>query len=154
METPTDPYARGPDEQLNFDGASIPFWLLHVAALGVFFVRFSWSNVAAFAVAYGLGSFGIMAGYHRYFSHRSFKTGRAFQFVLAALGTLTSQKGVLWWSGHHRNHHKHSDQPQDIHSPRRGFFWSHALWFLAPKYMETSAAQLGEGLLLALASSA
>jgi stearoyl-CoA desaturase (Delta-9 desaturase) len=144
VENPTDPYARGPDEQLSLDGASVPFWLLHVLALGAFFVPFRWSNVGAFLVAYCLGTFGIMAGYHRYFSHRSFKTGRAFQFVLAALGTLTSQKGVLWWSGHHRNHHKHSDTPEDIHSPRRGFFWSHALWFLAPKYMETSAAQRKE----------
>ncbi len=129
---------------MSFDGASIPFWLIHIATLGVFFVPFHWSNVVAFLVAYALGGFGIMGGYHRYFSHRSFKTGRVFQFVLAALGTLTSQKGVLWWSGHHRNHHKHSDTPQDIHSPRRGFFWSHALWFLAPQYMETSASQRKE----------
>lgn len=144
MANKDDPYARGPDEQLSLDGASVPFWLLHLLALGVFFVPFRWSNVGAFLVAYCLGSFGIMAGYHRYFSHRSFKTGRAFQFVLAALGTLTSQKGVLWWSGHHRNHHKNSDTPEDIHSPRRGFFWSHALWFLAPKYMETSESQRRE----------
>ena len=144
MANPNDPYARGPDEQLSLDGASVPFWLLHLAALGVFFVPFRWSNVLAFLAAYCLGSFGIMAGYHRYFSHRSFKTGRGFQFVLAALGTLTSQKGVLWWSGHHRHHHKYSDMPEDIHSPRRGFFWSHALWFLSPKYMETSPAQRRE----------
>lgn len=144
MEKPSDPYARGPDEQLSLRGASVFFWLLHVLALGVFFVPFRWSNVLAFLVAYSLGTFGIMAGYHRYFSHRSFKTGRGFQFVLAALGTLTSQKGVLWWSGHHRHHHKYSDEPQDIHSPRRGFFWSHALWFLASKYNETPPAQRRE----------
>jgi len=139
-----DPYARGPDEQLSLDGASVPFWLLHLFAVAAFFFPFRWSNVAAFAVAYCLGTFGIMAGYHRYFSHRSFKTGRVFQFVLAALGSLTSQKGVLWWSGHHRNHHKYSDTPLDIHSPKRGFFWSHALWFLSPKYMATSEAQQRE----------
>jgi stearoyl-CoA desaturase (Delta-9 desaturase) len=144
VENNTDPYARGSDEQFNLRGASVFFWLLHVVALDCFFVRFAWSNVAVFAVVYCLGSFGIMAGYHRYFSHRAFKTGRVFQFVLAALGTLTSQKGVLWWSGHHRHHHKFSDLPEDIHSPRRGFVWSHALWFLAPKYMETSPSQLRE----------
>lgn len=144
METQSDPYARGPDEQMSFRGAAIPFWLLHVAALGVVVVPFRWSNLAVFLAVYSLGTFGIMAGYHRYFSHRSFKTGRGFQFVLALLGTLTSQKGVLWWSGHHRHHHKHSDEPNDIHSPRRGFVWSHVLWFLAPKYNATSAAQRRE----------
>ena len=61
--------------------------------------------------------FGITAGFHRYFSHRAFRTGRAFQFVLALLGTLSVQKGVLWWAAHHRDHHRYSDGEKDVHSP-------------------------------------
>ena len=59
----------------------------------------------------------VTIGYHRYFSHRSFKTSRAFQFLLALACTMSAQKGVLWWAANHRHHHKYSDQEDDIHSP-------------------------------------
>jgi stearoyl-CoA desaturase (delta-9 desaturase) len=79
--------------------------------------------------------FGITAGFHRYFSHRAFRTGRAFQLVLALLGTLSVQKGVLWWAGHHRDHHRYSDGERDVHSPvQRGFWWSHVGWILSARY--------------------
>jgi stearoyl-CoA desaturase (delta-9 desaturase) len=82
--------------------------------------------------------FAITAGYHRYFSHRAYKTSRAFQFLIALIGTLTAQKGVLWWAAHHRNHHKYSDQPEDIHSPlQSGLWWSHCGWLLSHSYNET-----------------
>jgi len=78
---------------------------------------------------YVVRMFGMTAGYHRYFSHRTFKTGRVFQFVLAFLAMSTAQRGVLWWSAHHRNHHKFSDGERDVHSPVRWGFWhSHAGW--------------------------
>jgi stearoyl-CoA desaturase (delta-9 desaturase) len=93
---------------------------------------------------YYLRMFGITAGFHRYFSHRGFKTGRVFQFVLAWLGAMSSQKGVLWWSGHHRHHHRYSDLPEDIHSPKRGFWWSHMTWILVPRYEATPESQLRE----------
>jgi stearoyl-CoA desaturase (delta-9 desaturase) len=80
----------------------------------------------------------ITAGFHRYFSHRSFKTSRVFQFILAFIGTLSVQKGVLWWAAHHREHHRHSDQEKDIHSPSlKGFLWAHFGWILCHKYDET-----------------
>jgi stearoyl-CoA desaturase (delta-9 desaturase) len=144
LDIPPERSARRADELMSVRGATIPFWSVHVAALGVLFVPFRADCLLAFAAAYTLGLFGIMAGYHRYFSHRSFKTGRVFQFVLALLGTTTGQKGVLWWSGHHRHHHRHTDTAEDIHSPRRGFWWSHMFWFLAPRYDDTPAAQLRE----------
>jgi len=73
----------------------------------------------------------ITAGYHRYFAHRSFKTSRAFQFVLAFLGTSAVQNGPLWWASWHRSHHRHSDTPDDAHSPvQRGFWHAHIGWFL------------------------
>lgn len=118
--------------------SSVPFWAVHVACLLVFFTQFSWTAVAVCIGLFFLRMFGITAGYHRYFSHRSFKTGRGFQFVLAFLGTLSVQKGVLWWAANHRIHHKFADQEEDVHSPtRRGFWWSHAGWILSSDYEET-----------------
>ena len=60
--------------------------------------------------------FFVTGAYHRYFSHRSYKTSRWFQFVLALGATFTAQKGPLWWAAHHRVHHKLSDKPGDLHS--------------------------------------
>jgi stearoyl-CoA desaturase (Delta-9 desaturase) len=82
-------------------------------------------------------TFFITAGYHRYFAHRAYKTNRAFQLLLAVGGASTAQKGPLWWAGHHRNHHRYSDTEVDIHSPLRGFWWSHVGWILCDKYNET-----------------
>src|SRR6478736_251808 len=110
---------------------SLPFFLVHLAALGVFFFPFSWKLVALCMAGYALRMFGITAGYHRYFSHRSYKMGRISQFVMAFIGSMSTQKGVLWWAANHRHHHRFSDQEQDIHSPRQsGFWWSHVGWIL------------------------
>jgi stearoyl-CoA desaturase (delta-9 desaturase) len=117
---------------------SVPFILFHLAVLSVFLVPFSWKLVAVCLASYLVRMFGITAGYHRYFSHRSFKTGRVGQFALAFLGGMSLQKGALWWASNHRDHHRTSDTEQDIHSPKvQGFLWSHFLWFLATDYDET-----------------
>jgi len=118
--------------------SAVPFWGVHLACLLVFFTEFSVGAIAVCVATYFLRMFGITAGYHRYFSHRSFKTGRAFQFVLAFLGSMSVQKGVLWWAANHRIHHKYSDLEGDVHSPtRRGFWWSHAGWILSSDHEET-----------------
>jgi stearoyl-CoA desaturase (delta-9 desaturase) len=118
---------------------NVPFWSVHaVALIGAFWVGWSWQAAAWLVGSYLVRMFAITAGYHRYFSHRTFKTSRAFQFVLALLGMTTAQQGPLWWAAHHRRHHKYSDQPEDIHSPRqRGFVWSHMQWILARRHKAT-----------------
>lgn len=108
----------------------IPFILLHVACVAVFFVDFSWFAVAVMFGFYLLRMFAITAFYHRYFSHKAFKTSRAVQFIFAVIGVMSTQNGPLWWSAHHRHHHRHADQPEDLHSPRHGFWYSHMGWFL------------------------
>ena len=107
------------------------FIAVHLLCCGVFWV--GWSAAAVFvAVAlYMLRMFFVTAFYHRYFSHRSFKTGRGTQFVMAVLGATAGQRGPLWWAGHHREHHATADTAKDPHSPaHRGRFFCHALWFL------------------------
>ncbi|MBK7865336.1 MAG: acyl-CoA desaturase [Archangiaceae bacterium] len=126
---------RAADEKV--DGLkSLPFVVVHLAALVLPFVtgvRWQWVALALFT--YGLRMFFVTAGYHRYFSHRAFKTSRAFQFVLAFMAETSAQKGVLWWGAHHRHHHRYSDQVEDLHSPAlRGFWWSHLGWILCRKY--------------------
>jgi stearoyl-CoA desaturase (Delta-9 desaturase) len=123
---------------------SIPFFGMHVAAVvGAFFFPITWEGAALCVGMYYLRMFGITAGYHRYFSHRSYKTGRVFQYVLAWLGAICVQKGALWWAAHHRHHHRYSDQPEDVHSPvGRSFLWSHMTWILAHTYHETDYSQI------------
>jgi stearoyl-CoA desaturase (delta-9 desaturase) len=125
------------EEKLQFR-SSLPFLLIHVAALSAFFVGFRWYYPVVALGLYYLRMFGVTAGYHRYFSHRSFKTSRVFQFLLAFLAETSTQKGVLWWAAHHRDHHKYSDQPEDLHSPiQNSLWWSHVGWILSTKYNET-----------------
>jgi stearoyl-CoA desaturase (Delta-9 desaturase) len=121
-----------------FRNESGPFWLVHLTCIAALYTGVTWSALAVCLALFWLRMFGVTAGYHRYFSHRSYKTSRPFQFVLALLGTLAVQKGVLWWAANHRQHHKYSDQEEDLHSPvQRGFWWSHVGWILAPDYDAT-----------------
>ena len=115
----------------------IPFIILHIACFAIFWV--GWSPIAViFCVAfYALRMVGITAFYHRYFAHKAFKAGRITQFVFALIGSAATQRGPLWWASHHRHHHKYSDTHQDIHSPKKGFFWSHMGWFLSNKNFKT-----------------
>jgi stearoyl-CoA desaturase (delta-9 desaturase) len=115
--------------------SKLPFVAFHAAALLMFFVPFKASLVAWLVGSYFLRMFGVTAGYHRYFSHRSFKLNRFWQFCLAALAQSSGQKGVLWWAAHHRDHHKYSDRKDDLHSPvHDGFWWSHLGWILSEEY--------------------
>jgi stearoyl-CoA desaturase (delta-9 desaturase) len=113
------------------------YWGVHVAALGVFVTGVTPTAIALLAATFWLRMFGITAGYHRYFSHKTFKTGRVFQFLLALLGTTATQKGPLWWASLHRIHHRESDGPGDVHSPNRGFYYSHQGWIFDKKWQAT-----------------
>jgi stearoyl-CoA desaturase (delta-9 desaturase) len=118
---------------------SLPFLSLHLACLAVFFTGVHTVDVILCASLYFLRMFGITAGYHRYFAHRSYKTSRPFQFVLAWLGCSAMQKGPLWWAAHHRHHHKYSDTKDDVHSPiTNTFWWSHMGWLFTPTYEPTN----------------
>jgi stearoyl-CoA desaturase (Delta-9 desaturase) len=82
--------------------------------------------------------FAFGAGYHRYFSHRAFKTSRVFQFCLGFLSQTSAQSGVLWWSEKHRRHHRYSDTELDVHSPREhGIFYAHVGGIFAARHGET-----------------
>lgn len=109
------------------------FWVLHLACLAAFWTGVSWTAVGVCIGFYYLRMFAVTGWMHRYFSHRTFKTSRPVQFLFALLANSAVQRDPIWWAAHHRHHHRHSDTPQDSHSPRqRGFWYSHMLWFLTP----------------------
>jgi stearoyl-CoA desaturase (delta-9 desaturase) len=83
--------------------------------------------------------FAVTGFYHRYFSHRTFKTSRLAQFIFAIIGLTAIQRGPLWWAAHHRRHHRESDTDQDIHSPiARSFLWAHIGWITSSQNMATN----------------
>jgi len=111
---------------------TIPFVALHLSVLTVVLVGWSPIAVTVAILLYAVRMFGITGIYHRYFSHRAFRTSRAMQFVFALIGASAVQRGPLWWAANHRVHHMYSDQPEDVHSPvQHGFWWSHMGWFLS-----------------------
>lgn len=126
-------------------GRVIPFLLVHLASLGVLLIPFKGWYVGLAIGLYYLRMFGVTAGYHRYFAHRTYRTSRIFQFLLAWLAVSSAQKGVLWWAAHHRDHHRSSDQPDDVHSPvQRGLWWAHVGWIFAARNKSTNLVRIAD----------
>ena len=123
---------RHADETDIIYPGAIPFALIHLACFAVIWTGFQALDLMLCGVLYAIRMFAITGGYHRYFSHRSFKTSRVFQFLLAFVAQSSTQQGALWWAAHHRKHHKYSDTPQDVHSPlQSGFWFAHFGWIFS-----------------------
>jgi stearoyl-CoA desaturase (Delta-9 desaturase) len=121
----------GPERHFNVAGIAA----MHVGAVIALYMGARPVDIALAGGFYLIRMWAITAGYHRYFSHRAYKTSRFFQFVIGLLGTFAVQKGPLWWAATHRRHHRESDKPTDVHSPvQRGFWWSHMGWILAAEH--------------------
>jgi stearoyl-CoA desaturase (Delta-9 desaturase) len=119
-------------------GKTVEMIIIHMVPLLAFFTGATWFDWTIAIVLYFLRMFFVTGFYHRYFSHRTFKTSRWFQFIMAFLAETSMQKGVLWWGAHHRVHHRTSDTPADPHSMKvYGFWYSHIGWILGPDYKET-----------------
>ena len=153
MTAPADtlPAALGDSElALPADGVlsrkplvpTLIYWGVHALCGLVFVVGVSKGDLLLAATTFWLRLFAITGGYHRYFAHRAFHTSRAFQLVLAVLGASATQKGPLWWAGGHRRHHKYSDLPGDMHSPRDGFWRSHQGWILESRWEQTELGRI------------
>ena len=123
----------------------VPFLAIHLGCLGVIFTGAGRVEMSVAAVLFAVRMFAITAFYHRYFSHRAFRTSRAAQFAFAVLGASAVQRGPLWWASHHRHHHAHSDLAADSHSPRvHGLAWSHAGWFLSRENFSIVQDRIGD----------
>ena len=125
--------------------SAVPFVLIHLSCAAAFWSGITWQAIAICIALYWLRMFAIGAGYHRYFSHRSYSTGRLFQFLLAFLAQSSAQKSILWWAAKHRHHHLHSDTPQDVHSPvHKGFVYSHVGWIFARQHDPTDLVKVAD----------
>jgi stearoyl-CoA desaturase (Delta-9 desaturase) len=123
----------------------IPFVLLHLACFAIFWVGYSHFALGFAVLLYVVRMFAITGFYHRYFAHKAFQTSRFGQFMFAVLGATAVQRGPLWWASHHRNHHAHSDEAADAHSPiQHGFLWSHTGWFLSRVNFTTQLERVKE----------
>jgi len=136
--------AGGAHDDIMYPSA-IPFVLVHLGCIAAIWTGVTWSALALCAALYTLRMFGVVAGYHRYFSHRAFTTSRAFQFVLAVLAQSSAQKSVLWWAAKHRHHHLHSDTAQDVHSPvHKSFLYSHLGWIFDRQHDQADLSKVAD----------
>lgn len=132
-ETIDTPPARGGlhPSRLNWRIVTALLGVHLLAAFALVPALFSWSGLALLVVlAWVSGGLGVTLCYHRLLTHRSFKTPKWLEYLLAVCACLAWQGGPAEWVGMHRLHHKHSDQDHDPHSPKHGFTWAHVLWML------------------------
>lgn len=123
--------------------SGIPFYVSHLLPLMAIWTGVRWVDVIVCGVLYIVRMWAVTGVYHRYFSHRTYKTNRFFQFVLAFLAQTSSQRGALWWAAHHRHHHKHSDDELDTHSPvTSSFFFSHVGWLFIDGNQKTDSKKI------------
>ncbi len=108
-----------------------------LAVVLLFFGYGGWFEVGVFLLMYSVTMIGVEVGFHRYFTHKSFATSKFFEILLAVLGSMSGQGGVLWWAAVHRNHHRYSDKDLDPHLSANSkfrttkfnqFFFAHFGW--------------------------
>ncbi|HEY3319369.1 MAG TPA: fatty acid desaturase [Planctomycetota bacterium] len=105
-----------------------PVLAVPVLAWHTFHTGFHWWMPSLTAGLYILVGLSICAGYHRYFSHRSYECSRWVQLFYAIFGAMAAQNSILRWSAGHRRHHAYPEQEWDPYSIRRGFWWAHIVW--------------------------
>lgn len=116
----------------------IPYWGIYLVCPLVFVVGVSPAAIVICLLSYLVRMFAITGFYHRYFSHKTFKTSRTMQFVWGVIGAASGQRSPLWWAAHHRQHHRSSDRDGDVHSPiNNSFGWSHMFWFISQSNFAT-----------------
>ncbi len=91
---------------------------------------FSWAPIIACVLLHIVTGMGITAGYHRLFSHRTYKANRFVTFVFAIIGAASWQNSAIEWSSDHRRHHRMVDTDNDPYNAKRGFWWSHMFWIM------------------------
>ena len=123
-----DPPARGAAEMVPIEhetservvrtwSSAVPPAALVVAGWLAWGGTLRWHDLVVLAITYTLTGLGITVGYHRLFTHRSFKTTRAVRALLAVLGSMAVEGPVIEWVATHRKHHRFSDHEGDPHSP-------------------------------------
>lgn len=127
---------------MNLLAILLPLVGLIVAMIYVWGWGFNWLYLSLLLGMYVLTAFGVTIGFHRLFTHRSFRTNRIVETVLGVLGSMSVEGPLLRWVATHRCHHQHSDHDDDPHSPHsfgggamnimRGLWRAHVGWIFEP----------------------
>ncbi len=120
----------------------LPFLGLIAAIILFWDTRFSWLNLGMMLGGYFITLLAVTVGFHRLFTHKSFKTNRVVTAILGVLGSMAIEGSIIDWVAIHRRHHQHTDRPDDPHSPNlhgsgfrswlSGMIHAHFGWFFAP----------------------
>lgn len=112
----------------------------HIGSLLVFVTGLSWGAIAWIAFLYLIRMLATTVIYHRLLTHKSYQAPTPLLWVGSIVAASAGQMGPSWWKAHHMNHHQHSDQALDTHSPHKpeqglkGFYWSQGGWLLSPQF--------------------
>ncbi|PRY01825.1 acyl-CoA desaturase [Allonocardiopsis opalescens] len=151
LAPPTEPVRRGPEPDLDPEGNSLsdrivvmtfvigPFLALVLLAVPMALSGWlSWRDLVIAVPFYLVAGLGITVGFHRHFTHGSFKAARPLRVALAIAGSMAIEGPIIKWVADHRRHHKYADAEGDPHSPWRfgtgfwaitkGFVWAHMGW--------------------------
>ncbi|MCZ6673746.1 MAG: fatty acid desaturase [Verrucomicrobia bacterium] len=104
------------------------YHLLLIMLIPAFVAHFEWSALVLCFVTFMLGGFAITAGYHRLFSHRTYKASPFFESLNLFFATFAVEASALQWSHDHRLHHNHVDTDKDPYNIHRGLFYAHIGW--------------------------
>jgi len=127
---------RDATQALNIEGLKYDYILVYtfmhvVALLAVLPWLFSWTAVIVMLISVHIfGMWGIVIGYHRLLSHRSFRVPTWLERTLATCALCTLQRTPARWVAWHRAHHRYSDRHEDPHTPLAGTLWAHVLWLV------------------------
>jgi stearoyl-CoA desaturase (delta-9 desaturase) len=126
----------------NLTAVVVPFAGFVVAIVLLWHIAFNWTYLGILIGMYLISAIGVTVGYHRLFTHSSFKTRKPVVAMLAVMGSMAVEGPILRWVATHRRHHQHSDQDCDPHSPHlhgaglwnmiRGMLHSHVGWLFKP----------------------
>lgn len=108
-------------------GVGILCYVLH---FGPFRGPFHWGPWGVGIILYWMAGLGITMGYHRLWSHKTFKAHWTVEIILSLLGAMAMQNSAIKWSADHRKHHAYTDSDKDPYSASMGILWSHFLWVL------------------------
>ena len=120
---------------INITSVSLILSYHFVAFYGLINYEITNIDIISTLIMYGLTGFGITAGYHRLWSHRSYSAHPNLKILLAFFGAGASEGSILWWSKYHRLHHYKSDTEDDPYGPQKGFLYSHILWIFENRYL-------------------
>jgi len=116
---------------------AIVYLALHLGAVAACWEEMFWEDLLLCLGLLQMRGFCVSAGYHRLLAHKSYKTSRAFQFLLAAGACMSLRGGPLWWVALHRHHHRYSDTERDTFTPGKGFWWSYFGWLISGRFDTT-----------------